>query len=251
MTDKIRISDISKSFKLSKRKRKTALGGVQLTVSQGDFLVVLGRSGCGKSTLLNIVAGMVSPTSGEVTVDGAVVTRPDPSRILLTQQPTLLPWLTVEENVAFGCRLRGETDDLLPRARRYLERVHMGGHESYLPGELSLGMQQRVCLARALMGRPDLLLMDEPFGALDTFTRTKLHSEMIRIRQNTSITVVFVTHDLDEALILGNRVVLLGGEPGHIMADFTIDRPYPRDAADPVIYEMKREIMAQFQEMVA
>jgi len=249
MTDKIRISDISKIFTLSGKKRNEALGGVRFTVFEGDFVVVLGRSGCGKSTLLNIVAGMVPSTAGEVTIDGVVVTRPEPSRILLTQQPMLLPWLTLLENVAFGCRLRGETDDLLPRARRYLERVHMEGHESYLPGQLSLGMQQRVCLARALMGRPDILLMDEPFGALDTFTRSKLHGEMIRIRQSTSITVVFVTHDLDEALALGNRVVLLGGQPGHIMEEFTLDRPYPRDPADPVIREAKREIMTRFWEM--
>lgn len=249
MTDKIRINDISKSFTLSRRKRKSALGGVRLTVSEGDFVVVLGRSGCGKSTLLNIVAGMVPPTGGEVRVDGSIVTSPDPSRILLTQQPTLLPWLTVEENVAFGCRLRGDTGDLLKRARHHLDMVQMAGHETYLPGELSLGMQQRVCLARALMGEPDILLMDEPFGALDTFTRTRLHEEMIRIRKTTSITVVFVTHDLDEALALGSRVVLLGGQPGNIVADFSVDRSYPRDPADPEIRKMKIEIMNQFWEM--
>lgn len=248
MTEKIRLSDISKVFKLSGRKRKAALGGVRLSVSEGDFVVVLGRSGCGKSTLLNIVAGMVPPTSGEVTVDGAAVEHPDPSRILLTQQPMLLPWLTVLENVAFGCKLRGETDHLLSRARRWLERVHMAGHESYLPGELSLGMQQRVCLARALMGHPDLLLMDEPFGALDTFTRSRLHEEMVRIRLETDITVVFVTHDLDEALALGSRVVLLGGEPGHIMEEYSLDRAYPRDPADPVLRDMKGAIMDRFQE---
>ncbi|SCY76356.1 ABC transporter ATP-binding protein [Desulfoluna spongiiphila] len=249
MTDKIRLSDISKIFKLSGRKRKAALGGVRLSVAEGDFVVVLGRSGCGKSTLLNIVAGMVPPTAGEVTVDGSAVDRPDPSRILLTQQPMLLPWLTVLENVAFGCKLRGETEDLLLRARTWLERVHMTGHESYLPGELSQGMQQRVCLARALMGQPDLLLMDEPFGALDTFTRSRLHEEMMRIRQETDITVVFVTHDLDEALALGSRVVLLGGEPGHIMAEFKLDRSYPRDPADPVLRGVKEEIMELFQEV--
>lgn len=249
MTDKVRINDISKTFTLSGKERKEALGGVRLTVSEGDFVAVLGRSGCGKSTLLNIVAGMVPPTAGEVTVDGRVVSRPDPGRILLTQQPMLLPWLTVEENVAFGCRLRGETDGVLSRARRWLERVHMGGHERYLPGELSLGMQQRVCLARSLMGRPDLLLMDEPFGALDTFTRCSLHGEMIRIRQETGITVVFVTHDLDEALTLGTRVVLLGGQPGHIMAEFPLGASYPRDLADPALRAVKQAIMDRFREM--
>lgn len=251
MTDKIRVTDISKTFPLNGNTWKEALGGVRLTVAEGDFVVVLGRSGCGKSTLLHIVAGMVPPTRGEVFIDGAVVTRPDPSRMLVTQQPNLLPWLTVLENVTFGCRLRGEGGDLLSKARRCLETVRMAGHEGYLPGELSLGMQQRVCLARALMGRPDIILMDEPFGALDTFTRTTLHEEMIRIREKAPVTVLFVTHDLDEALALGSRVVLLGGKPGHIMADFTVDRPYPRDPADPAIRQLKREIMNQFREMDA
>lgn len=249
MTDKIRVSDISKTFMLSGKRCKKALGGVELSAMEGDFLVILGRSGCGKSTLLNIIAGMVPATGGEVIIDGCRVTRSDPSRILLTQQPTLLPWLTVEENVSFGCRIRGERDALHERVQHVLERVQMGGHEAYFPGELSLGMQQRVCLARALMGEPDILLMDEPFGALDTFTRFKLHEQMIRIRQESKMTVVFVTHDLDEALALGSRVVLLGGQPGHVVADFSVTSPYPRDLADPFLRKIKIEIMNRFWEM--
>ena len=251
MTEKIRISGISKTFSLSGKKSKEALGGVELSVLSGDFLVVLGRSGCGKSTLLNIVAGMTAPTEGKVVIDGHPTSRPDPSRILLTQQPTLLPWLTVAENVAFGCRLRGDTTGLGDRAEAVLERVQMGGHGGYFPGELSLGMQQRVCLARALMGEPDLLLMDEPFGALDTLTRFKLHEQMIRIRRETPITVVFVTHDLDEALALGNRIVLLGGQPGHIVAEFGVHGTYPRNPADPALIATKAEIMDLFWEMDA
>ncbi len=251
MTDKIRISNISKTFMLLGKRRKKALGGVGLTIMAGDFLVILGRSGCGKSTLLNIVAGMISPTDGEVVIDGHRVTGPEPSRILLTQQPTLLPWLTVAENVAFGCRLRGEDADLQDRVTTVLERVQMEGQGGYFPGELSLGMQQRVCLARSLMGDPDILLLDEPFGALDTFTRFKLHEQMIQIRKASDMTVIFVTHDLDEALALGSRVVLLGGDPGHIVADFPVDSPYPRDSADPGLRKIKIDIMNLFWEMGA
>ena len=211
--------------------------------------MVLGRSGCGKSTLLNIMGGMIPPSQGRVTFHGEAITKPDPSRILLTQQPTLLPWLTVHENVAFGCRLRKEVDDLEGRVHRSLEMVHLCGYEGYLPSQLSVGMQQRVCMARALVGNPSVLMLDEPFGALDTVTRSRLHHEVIEIRRkNPEITLVFVTHDIDEALALASRVVVLGGDPGHILADFSVASRYPRDPASPELRHLKESIIGYLWE---
>ena len=220
-----------------------------LSICPGEFLMVLGRSGCGKSTLLNIMGGTIAPTEGEVTVGGQMVNGPDASRILLTQQPTLLPWLTVFENVAFGLRVRKETKGLEERVNEALALVRLEGHREYLPSQLSVGMQQRVCMARAMVGKPSLLMMDEPFGSLDALTRAHLQAEVIKIRQESpETTLVFVTHDIEEALLLGSRLVVLGGDPGRIVADYPLTQAYPRNAADPELLRLKETIMNHFRE---
>lgn len=250
MTEKIQIRNIYKRFYLSKREQVTTLQDISLSISGGDFVVILGRSGCGKSTLLNIAAGTMLPSSGTVLVDGQKVADTHPSRIILSQQPSLLPWLNVEENIAFGCRLRGDLENLDERVRRHIRLINLTGFERYLPSELSVGMCQRVCLARAFMGRPDILLMDEPFGALDTFTRGALQEELINIWQRRGFTALFVTHDIDEAITTGNKVVLMGDTPGRIIEVFDIDLPYPRNAMDGSFLRVKREIMKKFKESV-
>lgn len=244
---KIRIRNITKEFPLNRGKFHVVLKDVTFSVSEGDFLVILGKSGCGKSTLLNIVAGLLPPTSGEVLVDEAPVIGPHPSRAILFQQPTLLPWLTVAENIAFGCRLRGDTAHLMERAGHLIELMGLGGAEKRRPHELSVGMAQRVCLARALIGKPEILLLDEPFAALDTFTRHHLQQTLIDLWRSERITMIFVTHDINEAILMGRRIVLLGRQPCRLVGHFDVNLHYPRDMASRPYILIRRDILQRFE----
>ncbi|MBU2510969.1 ABC transporter ATP-binding protein [bacterium] len=246
--EKIRINDVSKQFNLSGKNRVTTLKGINLSISEGSFVVILGRSGCGKSTLLNILAGIISASEGEVFIDGQKVMGTHPSRSILFQEPSLLPWLTVEENISFGCRIRDDLNNLDERVQQYINMINLNGFERHLPSELSVGMSQRVCLARAFIGNPDILLMDEPFGALDTFTRGILQEELVSIWKRQGFTVIFVTHDIEEAILLGTRVVLMGDVPGRIIDVFDVDLPYPKDTLDDSFLQIKKAIMEKFRE---
>ncbi|MGP3966945.1 ABC transporter ATP-binding protein [Streptomyces sp. 6N223] len=225
----IEIKGVTKTFTGREGNVIQALQGVDLTVADNEFLTILGPSGCGKTTLLRAIAGLVDADAGEITVDGEPVRRPGPDRAMVFQNFALLPWATVLDNVAFGLELRGESKAARrAKARELTELVGLAGFESQLPGELSGGMQQRVGLARALAVEPNVLLMDEPFGALDEQTRRILQEELLAIWERRRLTVVFITHSMEEAVLLGDRVVLMSPRPGRIAEIVPVDIPRPR-----------------------
>ncbi|QTA90372.1 ABC transporter ATP-binding protein [Desulfonema magnum] len=245
---KIRVENITKTYPLPKGKQFTVLKNINFTINEGDFVTILGESGCGKSTLLNILAGLLPVSSGEIWVDNKKIVGPHPSRSILFQQPNLLPWLSVEENIVFGCKLRGEVDNLRFRANQLIDIMGLSGFEKVYPHELSLGMAQRVCLARSLIGHPDVLLLDEPFASLDTFTRIHLQEELIDFWQVEKLTVIFVTHDIDEAILMGNKVILLGGHPSGIVKIFDIRMNYPRDMTSKIFFLVRTSVLKKFEE---
>jgi NitT/TauT family transport system ATP-binding protein/sulfonate transport system ATP-binding protein len=207
-----------------------ALDPVTLSIADGDFVSLLGPSGCGKSTLLRIVAGLSEPTTGRVTLDGVAVAGPGPDRGMVFQSYTLFPWLDVESNVRFGLREKGVPE---PQQReisaRFIARVGLNGFERHYPRQLSGGMQQRVALARALANDPKILLLDEPFGALDNQTRALMQELLLEIWEAERKTVLFVTHDIEESIFLANRVIAMTARPGRIKLDLPVRLPHPRD----------------------
>lgn len=220
------------------------LRDINLSVEEGEFVCILGPSGCGKSTLLNIVGGFLEPTEGEVTIDGVRVTGPDPRRIFVFQERGVFPWLTVEENVAFGLfRLRD--DEKRERVRRYVQLVGLGGFEKAYPRELSGGMKQRLEVARALAVDPDVLYLDEPFGALDSITRLGMRRELLRIWEAEKKTILFVTHDIEESVQLADRVVVMSQRPGRIRRVLDIDIAHPRDLSAPRYIELRDTIFGE------
>ena len=225
----------------------TAVESTQLEVQPGEFLCILGPSGCGKSTLLNSVAGFVQPSSGTVAVDGAPVTGPGPERGMVFQQYSLMPWKTVRDNVAFGPLLAGQSkSEAQSIAYTFLNMVGLTRFAKHYPAELSGGMQQRVGIARALANYPSVLLMDEPFGALDAQTRLMMQENLLRIWEDFGTTVMFVTHDVDEAVFLADRVVIMSAAPGRIIDDFRVDIPRPRTTditTDDTYVQLKRRCM--------
>lgn len=223
----IRLSGVSRSFN-GRSGQVEALRDIDLDIGDGEFVAVLGRSGCGKSTLLRLIAGLLPVTVGEVTVAGAPVTHPRPDVAMLFQRPALLPWRTVLDNVLLPVEIFGwKRAQHRDRARQLLELTGLAGFEKRLPHELSGGMQQRVSLCRSLIGEPRVMLMDEPFSALDALTREELSGELQRVHMETSATVVFVTHSIEEAVLLADRVVVLSPRPGRIrdLVDVCIPRP--------------------------
>jgi ABC-type nitrate/sulfonate/bicarbonate transport system ATPase subunit len=206
-----------------------ALEPTSLAVADNDFICVLGPSGCGKSTLLRIVAGLDTPSSGRVLLDGVPVTGPGAERGMVFQSYTLFPWLTVTENICFGLREKGvPAAEQARRAAHYIERVGLEGFERHYPKMLSGGMQQRTALARALANDPKILLLDEPFGALDNQTRSLMQELLLGIWETERTTVLFVTHDIEEAIFMANRVAVMTARPGRIKTDLAIDLPHPR-----------------------
>ncbi|MEZ4524745.1 MAG: ABC transporter ATP-binding protein [Desulfobacterales bacterium] len=246
---KIRIRNISKSFLINGKRKFTVLRDITFSIGDGEFVVILGESGCGKTTFLNLLAGLLPLTSGEILVDDQKIEGPHPSRAILFQQPSLLPWLTVEENIVFGCKLRGDTENLRERAERQIGIMGLKGFEKVRPHELSLGMAQRVCLARALIGHPQILILDEPFSALDTFTRNYLQQMLLQFWQTEKFTVVFVTHDINEALLLGNRIVLLGRRPCRLVGTFDVNLHYPRDIGSKPYLLIRANILQRFKKI--
>ena len=206
-----------------------ALEPTSLSVADNDFITILGPSGCGKSTLLRIVAGLDRPTAGRVLLDGAAVTGPGPDRGMVFQSYTLFPWLTISDNIGFGLREKGVADAERQRiVTAYIERVGLKGFEQHWPRQLSGGMQQRTAIARALANDPKMLLLDEPFGALDNQTRALMQELLLGIWERERKTVMFVTHDIEEAIFLASRCVVMSARPGRIKADIKVDLPYPR-----------------------
>ncbi len=228
---KLSVSGISKVFRKGDVQVE-ALRDVSLSIKDGEFVSVVGASGCGKTTFLRILDGLIRASSGTVAVAGKEVTKPGPDRAFVFQQDGLMPWRTVEANAFFGLEISGRTDDAARQmARMYLKMVGLAGFEQYYPHELSGGMRQRVNIARALTVEPDVLLMDEPFAALDAQTREIMQSELMRIWQQTAKTVVLITHQIDEAVFLSDRVFVFTARPGRLKEEIVVDLPRPRDLA--------------------
>jgi NitT/TauT family transport system ATP-binding protein len=219
----------------------SVLEDVTLEVRDGEFVCLVGPSGCGKSTLLNIAGGFLAATAGEILVDGQPVTGPDPRRIFIFQENAVFPWLTVEENIGFGVR-RPTPAERRELVAHYIEMVGLTGFAKAYPRELSGGMRQRVEIARALAAEPDVLFMDEPFGALDYLTRLRLRAELIQIWQREKRTVLFVTHDVEEAVQLADRIVVMGKRPARIRAIVPVGVDRPRDLDDPLLRFLRDEI---------
>jgi NitT/TauT family transport system ATP-binding protein len=217
------------------------LEDINLEVRDGEFVCLVGPSGCGKSTLLNIAGGFLAATRGEILVDGEPVLAPDPKRIFIFQENALFPWLTVEENVGFGVK-RTTAAERRELIEHYIEMVGLAGFARAFPRELSGGMRQRVEIARALAAEPDVLFMDEPFGALDYLTRLRLRHELIQIWQREKRTVLFVTHDVEEAVQLADRVVVMGKRPSRIRAIVPVDVQRPRDLDNPICRRHRDEV---------
>lgn len=228
MNAKISVRDVRKEFDLGKEVF-TALDGVSLDIADNEFITVVGPSGCGKSTLMNILAGLEQPTSGEALVDGRTVSGPGPDRGVIFQQYALFPWLTVRQNVEFGLKTaKVPKSERRERAQHFIDVVGLSEFADALPKMLSGGMRQRCAIARAYAVNPSILLMDEPFGALDALTRVKLQEQLLDTWSREQRTVMFITHDVDEAVFLANRVVVMAARPGRIYDAIDVDLPYPR-----------------------
>ncbi len=248
---RVRLSGAGKAY-VQRGQLLPALLPTDLDVAPGEFLCIIGPSGCGKSTLLNLVAGLDEPTVGTVEVDGEPVTGPSTDRVPIFQDGALFPWLDVRGNVEFGLRQRG-----VPAAqraavvRRCLDMVHLTGFERSYVHQLSGGMRQRTAIARALALDPAVLLMDEPFGALDALTRDRLYVELETIWESTGKTILFVTHNVREAVLLGDRVVVFSPRPGRIVAEFRVDLPRPRAMTDHALADRSAEILACLRQGMA
>ena len=220
------------------------LNDINLDVMEGEFVCLLGPSGCGKSTLLSTMAGFLSPTSGAIKIDGQVVQGPDPRRIFVFQERGVFPWLTVEGNIAFGL-FKLDRSERQQRVAHYIKMVGLEGFEKAYPAALSGGMKQRLEVARALAVNPDMLFLDEPFGALDSITRLIMRGELLRIWEAERKTIIFVTHDIDEAVQLADRVVVMSARPATIQQIVTIDISHPRDISSARYLELRDGIFQQ------
>ena len=248
---KVGLSEICLSYRVQSGERLLALDHINLQVKAGEFLCIVGPSGCGKSTLLHVIAGLHRPTSGEVLVDGKPVQGTGTDRILIFQELGLFPWLTVGENVEFGLKMKGVSKaEREGKTRDYLRLVHLAQFRDSYTHQLSGGMRQRVALARALATEPDVLLMDEPFAALDAQSRDLLHDELERIWAETGRTIIFVTHNVREAVRLGDRVALLTFRPGRVKTEFAVDLPRPRHLEDVDVARAAREILDELREEI-
>ena len=238
----VEIRHVSHSFQLEDRPLPV-LDDVSVSVQPGEFVALLGPSGCGKSTLLRLLAGLDLPSEGAVLGDGRDIVAPDPSRVLVFQDPTLYPWRTVRANVALGLEARGLLRRQGHRVEEAIRLVGLAGFETAYPHQLSGGMAQRVALARALVNDPRLLLLDEPLGKLDSLTRLSMQGELVSLWQRSGLTALLVTHDVEEALMLAQRVIVFGPRPARITAEIVVDRPYPRHRDDPHLVELRREAL--------
>ncbi|MTV37818.1 ABC transporter ATP-binding protein [Duganella radicis] len=239
MDAKIVVNNIQKQF-----KDLPVVGGVSLEVKDGEFVAIVGPSGCGKSTLMKIIAGFEPPSEGEVRIDGAVRHGPSPKGIAISQHGSVFPWLTVQQNLMFGLTGDGHGDKAA-LADHYAEMVGLKGFENSYPHELSGGMLKRVEIARALVVKPEILYMDEPFSALDALMNLKMRNELLRILGEERHTVLLITHDVEEALFMADRVLVLSPRPTRIQAVFEVPHPHPRKLSNPELQQMKEQILQE------
>lgn len=240
----LEIQNVSKSFaKVENDEVTHALNEINLSAKSGEFVSLVGPSGCGKSTILRLVAGLIMPTTGKITVDGNEITEPSPERGMMFQKSTLFPWLTVEKNIAFSLKMQGKLKGNEDKVERMLKVIGLESFRNDYPGQLSGGMAQRVALVRSLINEPDILLLDEPLGALDAFTRMNMQDEILKIWQEKGQLALMVTHDVDEAVYMGTRVIVMDANPGRVVADIKVDEDYPRDRSSEAFVEYRNEIL--------
>lgn len=234
----ISINGIGKEFVNQQKEKITALSNINLSIQPGSFTSLIGPSGCGKSTLLRLIAGLIHPDQGELTLDGVPITKPGSDRGFMFQEHTLFPWMNIYENVAFGLRARGIYREKSASVQEFIELVGLKGFEKYYPHQLSGGMCQRASLARALVGHPKVLLLDEPLGALDAFTRMNMQDEILRIWKEHNMTMIMVTHDVDEAVYLSDQIVVMTPRPGRVtkVVDVELSHPRARSSQDFLKY---------------
>ena len=240
----LRLAHVSKSFEKIETDEVThALNEINLTMESGEFISLVGPSGCGKSTILRLVAGLIQPTTGKLTVDGKTITETSPERGMVFQKPTLFPWLTVWDNISFSLRMQGRLKGNKDKVERMIKVIGLEKFRNDYPGQLSGGMAQRVALVRSLINEPDILLLDEPLGALDAFTRMNMQDEILKIWQEKEQLAIMVTHDVDEAIYMGTRVIVLDANPGRVVADIQIKEPFPRDRSSDTFVQYRNEIL--------
>lgn len=243
MVDGIKFEGVRKSFTTIDGETVNALNGVDLEIEKGDFVCLIGPSGCGKSTMLRLLAGLDVPTEGSIYIDGSKVTRPDHDRGLVFQDPNLFPWLNIYDNISFGLKVRKLFKERKNDVDEFIELVGLKGFEKSFPHQLSGGMCQRASLARALIGHPKALLLDEPLGALDAFTRMNMQDELLRIKSEKKMTMIMVTHDVDEAVYLADKIVVMTPRPAKIEDVIDVRLSQPRDRNNPEFIRLRSKIL--------
>ena len=240
----LQLENVSKSFaKIETDEVTHALTSVTTTMESGEFISLVGPSGCGKSTMLRLIAGLITPTTGKLTVNGEEIEKPAPDRGMMFQKATLFPWLTVKDNIAFSLKMQGKLKGNEDKVENMIKVIGLEGFREDYPAQLSGGMAQRVALVRSLINEPPILLLDEPLGALDAFTRMNMQDEILKIWQEKKQLAVMVTHDVDEAIYMGTRVLVMDAHPGRVIADIPIDLPFPRDRGSREFVEYRIDIL--------
>ena len=240
----LKLSDVSKSFsRVDSDEVTNAVSGISTEMHKGEFVSLVGTSGCGKSTILRMIAGLIAPTTGEITLNGNPIKGPGPDIGMVFQKPTLYPWLTVEDNISFSLRMQHKYKGHEDEVNRMIEVIGLEKFKKDYPGQLSGGMAQRVALARAMINKPGILLMDEPLGALDAFTRMNMQNEILDMWKLNKQLVVMVTHDIDEAVYMSSRVIVLDAHPGRINNEINIEMEYPRNRSSSLFVEYRNQIL--------
>ena len=240
----LRLEQVSKSFaKVETDEVTHALNEINLDFHSGEFISLVGPSGCGKSTVLRLIAGLINPTTGRISMNGQEVLTPSPERGMVFQKPTLFPWLTVRDNIAFSLKMQGKLQGNEDKVDRMIRVIGLENFRDDYPGQLSGGMAQRVALVRTLINEPSVLLLDEPLGALDAFTRMNMQDEILRMWREARQLAIMVTHDVDEAIYMGSRVIVMDANPGRVVADIPIQEPYPRDRSSEAFVAYRNRIL--------
>ena len=240
----LKLENVSKSFaKIETDEVTHALTSVTTTMESGEFISLVGPSGCGKSTMPRLIAGLITPTTGKLTVNGEEIDKPAPDRGMMFQKATLFPWLTVKDNIAFSLKMQGKLKGNEDKVENMIKVIGLEGFREDYPAQLSGGMAQRVALVRSLINEPPILLLDEPLGALDAFTRMNMQDEILKIWHEKQQLAVMVTHDVDEAIYMGTRVLVMDAHPGRVIADIPIELPFPRDRGSREFVEYRIDIL--------